>query len=82
MSHSAEPDPGRLAPEEVALLDEVADFVCNRNSARMISEFSHQRPWELAEFGEVIGYETALLLFPSEPSMAAFEYCSGGGSNH
>ena len=66
-----EPERDRLSADEVALLDEVADFVCNRNSARMISEFSHQRPWELAEFGEVIGYQTALLLLPNEPSLKA-----------
>lgn len=72
----ADPERGRLAVEEVALLDEVTDFVCNRNSARTISEFSHQLPWELAEFGEVIGYETALMLLPSEPSVAAFSIVS------
>ena len=68
-----EPDYTRLVEAEVALLDEVTDFVCNRNSARTISEFSHQLPWEMAEFGDVIGYDTALMLFPAEPSADALE---------
>lgn len=72
-----EPDYARLAADEVALLDEVADFVCNRNSARTISEFSHRRPWELAAFGDVIEYDTALMLFPSEASTAALEMVKG-----
>ena len=72
----ADPDYGRLTTGEVALLDEVTDFVCNRHSARTISEFSHQLPWELATFGEVIGYDTALMLLPSEPSVAAFNMVS------
>lgn len=67
-----EPEPGRLSAEELAMLGEVADFVCNGHSARTISEFSHQTPWEMVGFGEEIGYETALLLFPSEPSIEAF----------
>ena len=65
------PDHGRLSEAEVALLDEVIDFVCNLNSARTISEFSHQAPWETVEFGDVIGYDTALLLFPADPSPEA-----------
>ena len=69
----SEPAAGRLTQDELALIDEVADFVCNQNSARSISDYSHQAPWELTEFGEVIGYDTALLLFPTEPSPEAFE---------
>lgn len=71
------PDYDRLAPQEIALLDEVIDFVCNRNSARTISELSHQLPWELAEFGGVIGYDTALLLFPEQPSAEAMALVEG-----
>lgn len=59
-------DRTRFTDEELALLDEVVDFVCRRNSARTISEISHQLPWDLAEFGGVIGYETALMLLPDD----------------
>lgn len=67
------PEPGRLTGDELALLDEVADFVCNRTSARFISELSHERPWEMAESGGVIGYDTALMLFPNEVSLEAMD---------
>lgn len=74
---ASEPD-GILNREEAELLDEVVDFVCNRNSARTISEFSHQLPWEMAEFGAIIPYESALLLFPSEASVEAVDRVGQG----
>lgn len=69
----SEADMRRLSDEESALLEEVVDFVCHRNTARSISEISHQLPWELADFGETIGYDTALMLFPSQPSAEALD---------
>jgi hypothetical protein len=66
-------DDNRLSKDEGDLLEAVIDFVCNQNTARSISEISHQLPWELAEFGETISYDTALLLFPSQPSPDAVE---------
>ena len=75
----AAPEPeGVLNDEEIALLDEVIDFVCSKNSARTISEFSHQLPWEMAEFGDIIPYSSALLLFPSQPSPEAFDRVQQG----
>jgi hypothetical protein len=71
---------GVLNEEERALLDEVIAFVCHRNSARTISEFSHKLPWEMAEFGEEIPYDTALLLYPSQPSPEAFDRVSEGSA--
>lgn len=67
------PEEHRLSTAEEALLDGVVDFVCNRNTAKSISDISHQLPWEMAEFGETIGYDTALLLFPSQPSAEALD---------
>lgn len=69
---------GVLNDEERGLLNEVIAFVCHQNSARTISEFSHKLPWELAEFGEEIPYDTALLLYPTQPSPEAFEKVSEG----
>lgn len=63
----------RLSHREGALLEAVVDFVCHQNTAKSISEISHQLPWEMAEFGETIGYDTALLLFPSQPSAEAID---------
>lgn len=64
---------GVLNESEMALLKEVIEFVCDKNSARTISEFSHKLPWEMAEFGEVIPYDSALLLFPIETSPEGFD---------
>jgi len=65
------PAAGVLSAPEMTLLDEVIEFVCRDNSAKTISEFSHQRPWEMAEFGDVISYNSAFLLFPEEASERA-----------
>ena len=67
-----------LNDAEKSLLDDVIDFVCTRNTAKSISEYSHSLPWEMAEMGGVIGYETAMLLFPSQPSPEAFELAARG----
>jgi uncharacterized phage-associated protein len=64
----------RLGADERQLLDEVIDFVCFNNTAKTISEYSHQRPWEMAKFGDVIEYHTAFLLLPSEVSPEALEW--------
>jgi hypothetical protein len=74
----AKEEPGLLNESEVAVLDEVIDFVCERNSARSISELSHQLPWEMVEFGEVIPYSSALLLYPVEVTPEAFEAAEEG----
>jgi len=71
------PEMNRLSTAEAALLEGVVDFVCNQNTAKSISEISHQAPWEMAEFGETIGYDTALMLFPSQPSAEALELVEG-----
>lgn len=54
-----------LSEGEVALIDDVIDFVCAR-SAREISELSHTDAWQLAKIGEEIPYYTAYYLLPSE----------------
>jgi hypothetical protein len=69
-----EPDLSRLGKEEIILLDEVIDFVCAGNTAKSISQYSHQTPWEMVEFGEEIPYHSAFLLFPSEVSLEALEW--------
>jgi hypothetical protein len=68
------PDMQRLGVDEKKLLDEVIDFVCFNNTAKTISDYSHQRPWEMAESGEIIPYHTAFLLLPSEVSSEALDW--------
>jgi hypothetical protein len=69
-----EPDITRLGKEEIILLDEVIEFVCSENTAKTISEYSHQTPWEMVEFGQEIPYHSAFLLYPSEVSLEALEW--------
>jgi len=69
---------GALNDSELALLDEVIEFVCEHNSAKTISDYSHQLPWEMADFGEEIPYRSAYLLIPSPVSPEAFDATEQG----
>lgn len=75
-SSLTQPDISRLNDDERALVDEVIDFVCRNNTARTISEFSHNRAWEIAEPGAEIPYHTAFLMFPTHVSPEAFEWAA------
>lgn len=76
-----ESDTSRFNDLEKAALDEVIDFVCKRNSARSISELSHNRAWEQAEFGDVISYNTVFNLFPTQVSPETLEWASAEAEN-
>jgi hypothetical protein len=76
-----EADISRLSKEEIILLDQVIDFVCSENTAKTISEYSHQAPWEMVEFGEEIPYHSAFLLYPSEVSLEALEWAEAEAKN-
>jgi hypothetical protein len=65
---------------ECALIDEIADFVCRRNTARTISEFTHDGPWRLVEFGDEIPYETSELFLPVEDTEQAMAWALGEGA--
>lgn len=71
---NGEPDVSRLNDDERFLLDEMIEFVCRGNSAKTISEFSHNRAWELADFGEVLPYYSAFHLLKSQVSPESFEW--------
>jgi Antitoxin SocA-like, Panacea domain len=58
----------RLGPAALELLDDVIDFVCRDNTAQTISEYSHNRAWEMAEFGDVLSYNSVFQIFPTEMS--------------
>jgi uncharacterized phage-associated protein len=59
------PETNQLSADEIALLDEVIDFVC-RQTATQISEFSHAEPWALVDMGERIPYFAAFGMAPAE----------------
>lgn len=67
-----------LSPAEQQVLDDVVDFVCLHHTARTISDYSHNRAWEMAQYGEEIPYRRAYLLYPSEVSEEAFEATAQG----
>jgi hypothetical protein len=67
-------DPGRLSEREKGVVDAVIDFVCNENSAKTISELSHNRAWDLAEFGEPLPYVSVFQIFPTQVSPEAMEW--------
>lgn len=71
------PEPNRLNANEEHLLDEVLDFVCRQNTAKTISDFSHNRAWEMAEYGDILPYHSVFHLFPTQVSQEAMEWASG-----
>ncbi len=64
-------DTNHLSETEKAVLGEIVEFVCNNNSAKTISEFSHDMVWDMVEFGEEIPYYNAIHLIPNEVSLEA-----------
>ena len=79
--HALAPEPdGVLNAEELSMLDDVIEFVCRRNTAKSISDYSHALPWEMADMGGEIPYHTAMLLFPMQPSPEAFDAAEQGMS--
>jgi antitoxin SocA-like protein len=68
------PEIERLSHTEISLLDDVVDFVCRNNSAKTISELSHNRAWEMADFGEVLPYHSAFHIFPTQVSLEVMDW--------
>lgn len=64
-------DTNRLSEVDRAILDDVVAFVCRNNTAKSISDMSHDMVWDMVEFGDVIQYHHALNLIPSFPSEEA-----------
>jgi hypothetical protein len=67
----------RLNPVALELLDEVIEFVCRGNTAKTISEYSHNRAWEMAEFGDVLSYNSVFQIFPAEISPEVMDVVRG-----
>ena len=49
-----QPDVSVFTADEVDILNEAIDWVCNDHTAKSISELSHDALWEAAELGEQI----------------------------
>ncbi len=57
----AEPDISSFSAKELALIDDVANFIAENHTAMSISDVSHTAIWELAEIGEDLPYYTFLV---------------------
>ncbi len=66
--------PTRLSAEELKWLNEAIDFVCHGNTAKTISDFTHNRAWEMVESGAVIPYHNVFYFFPTIPSLETVEW--------
>ena len=54
------PDLSEFTGEEVSLIDTMIEIICRENTAKAISDASHDRIWELADIGEEIPYHAVL----------------------
>lgn len=68
------PDITRLNTTEILLVDEIIEFVCNSNTAKTISDFSHNKAWDAVRFGDVIPYNSVYAIFPTEVSQEAIDW--------
>ena len=69
-------DTSRLSETELSILNEIVEFVCRNNTAKTISDFSHNRAWEMAEFGDILPYHSVFHLFPMQVSQDAMDWAS------
>lgn len=63
-----EANTGALTPDELALVDEVRDVICNAHTADSISALSHDQVWEAANLGEIIPLSASLVADAGEPT--------------
>ncbi len=68
------PDVSVFNGAEMQTLDYMVEVICNKHSARSISEHSHDTIWELAEYGETIPYYTVCYNLLRKPDASAIEW--------
>lgn len=68
--------PASISEEENQLVCDVIDFVCRNNTAKSISEFSHNKAWERTESGAEIPYYSAIELYPEDVSEEAMDWAA------
>jgi len=69
-------DYSRLSASELVFIDNVVAFVCGENSAKTISEISHNAAWEAAEMGEELPYNSVFHIFANQVSLEALEWAT------
>lgn len=56
----------KLAQDDLALADEVREYICEEHTAASISDLSHDQIWEAANMGEVIPMSASLAATPGD----------------
>jgi uncharacterized phage-associated protein len=77
-----EPEYHELTANDVAILSQMTQTICSKFTATSISEFSHNKAWELAETGEEIPYAAFLAAHgagkPTATEIRQIELALGG----
>jgi Protein of unknown function (DUF4065) len=60
------PNLTRFTAEEISIVDQIIDIVCNDHTAASISALTHNHVWEAAEIGEEIPLYTVFASRPGE----------------
>ncbi len=55
------PDLNLFSAEEISVVDEVIQAICERHTAASISRLSHHNAWEIAQIGEELPYESVFV---------------------
>ena len=61
-----EPNLKEFFAEEIALIDNIINFVCDGHTAESISDLTHDDIWEMAEIGEEIPLNAAFVAYLGE----------------
>lgn len=67
-------DKNAFSGSEMALIDEAFEHVCMQNTARSISDETHNVIWEMAEMGEEIPYNAVFASFIGEVDEADLKW--------
>ena len=73
----ASPDLRQFTADEISLVDEMLQIICDEHTADSISKASHHDAWRLAEIGEELPYETIFVSKFAEITPDAVEWAKG-----
>lgn len=62
-----------LGESELKIIESMINFVCHENTARSISNFSHDVVWDMVDFGQEIPYHASLNWMPTEVSQSTLD---------
>jgi hypothetical protein len=71
---SGEPEKGLFSVDEIHLINEIRDYVCEDHTAGSISELTHDDIWKMASLNEQIPYEAILVSSLARITKEDFEW--------